>query len=120
MHKFYRLTPKPGAWIESHTSVFEKTWRGVRGWLVEEEYEDFVYAEEPPCARIASATVDVANSQPVSTQFVFDDGYSESEQERIRNAWESVGRELLTDDRWKIEEDYYRLQGPVDVEVVDA
>lgn len=114
----YRITPVDGDRIFSTTTVFERTYRGPRGWTVSEEYTGPVFSSEIPFDGTVAAVEGIANGVPVSSQFEFDDWYSEAERDRIRAAWSTQGREILVDDRWKIEEDYLRITGPVQVEEV--
>jgi hypothetical protein len=114
----YRITPENGTTISSSVTVFERTFRGPRGWTVTEVYDQEVYATEPPLADTIEAAEGIANSDPQLTEFVFDDFYPPEEQERIRLAWNTLGRDLLQDPRWNVEEDYFRLNGPVSFEAV--
>lgn len=116
----YRITPQNGTTISASVTVFERTFRGPRGWTVIEVYDRAVYASEPPLTETIDAAEGMANSEPSVTEFVFDDFYHPDERERIQHAWNTLGRELLQDPRWKVEEDYLRLNGPVSFEMVDA
>jgi hypothetical protein len=122
MANLYRITPVENYSVNSFYSIFEKLSGGfTRGWAVTETYKDghaFIDARDYPedielGSGIVTDNVHVNLSTLVNCTFDFDPCFTEDEREEIKTKWETQKNEILTDDRWKVEETYVRILGPV-------
>lgn len=110
-----------GANIERITTLFERSRSGfVRSWTVASTYESgYVYcdgnslpseSETVVCDTMLGCKMGLL----VDVEFTFDDTFSDRDRQTIINSWDPD----FYENKWLVEEDYVRVNGPVAVDVV--
>lgn len=98
--------------VERTTTLFERRGAWQRSWTVTSRYQGARITDSGNAHTTDSGTIVFDARDPfepgpvVSTEFAFDDSFSEEDRRRIEAAWNQGDLE-----RWTVEEDYLRVAG---------